>query len=172
MLQIRDLRYKLLTQDWIYVMWYSIQNSHYLKIAPCQYPFNKSVVKSFTLSKGLQTVTLNDVFTRSCPDRIYMCMVESDSFVGSFIKNPFFFQHMNLSELGFFVNNRSLPGAPVKMEFTDNPYKSNFIEMYQNLCNMHKNINITYKDFFLGVLLSLHLIYRVPKRAEWLAIPF
>lgn len=121
-----------------------------LKMSPCQYPFDKSIVKSYTLVKGIQTVTLNDIFTQKCPDKIYICMVETDAFVGNVKQNPFYFQHMNLSELGFFINNRSLPGAPVKMSFGDSAYQSDFIEMYQNLLEMHKNINITYEEFYRG----------------------
>jgi hypothetical protein len=121
-----------------------------LKLAPCLYPYDKSIVKSYTITKGTQTLTIPDVFTHTCPNRIYVVMVNSTNFIGDYHSNPFFFRHMNVSEIGFYVNNRSLPTAPIKMNFTDSEYTSNFIEMFQNLKLMHPDCLITYDEFFRG----------------------
>ena len=130
-----------------------------VKVRPVNYPFKKSIVKSYSIAKGMQSITLNDIFSGKCPDKIIIAMTTTKQYLGTYQSNPFNFQNFKLSEVGLYVNNVSLPGKPLTLDFKTDAYKSNFAEAFERLKSISPVENtLNYEDFFRGTtLLALDL---------------
>ncbi|VDI33603.1 Hypothetical predicted protein [Mytilus galloprovincialis] len=50
-------------------------------------------------------VTLQDLFLGSCPARVVIGFVDAEAAAGSYITNPFNFEHFNLKNIELYVNN-------------------------------------------------------------------
>jgi len=77
-------------------------------------------------------------------------MAKSASATGSFEENPYFFQHFNLSEIGFYLNNTPLPTKPLKLKFGDTPAESQYVEAWRRLRALNPDSIISYDDFHRG----------------------
>jgi hypothetical protein len=107
-------------------------------------------MRSQTVSKGSQVAIINDIFGNECPDQLYVCMVKSAAATGSFHENPFFLNHFNISEVGFYFNNISLPAKPLKLNFGESAYQSHYLEAYQRIQRQNPEWIVSYEDFYRG----------------------
>ena len=88
-------------------------------------------------------------------NRVFVGMVDNDSFTGVYKKNPFNFKHYNLSKIACFVNGESLPGQPLKLNFD----RDHFLEGYRSLftttgkINRDEGINIKRDEYKTGYTL-------------------
>ena len=79
-------------------------------------------------------------------------MVDNDSMNGIYSKNPFNFQHYNVQQVGVYINGESLPGQPIKTNFS----KNQFLEGYQSLfastgkLNSDSGLDIHRDDYMNG----------------------
>ena len=73
------------------------------------YPYQKTDVRTKHLAKGSYGDTLEDIYQGQVPSRLVVGFVESESYNGSFGKNPFHFQNFNLGKIGFYVDGESVP---------------------------------------------------------------
>lgn len=121
-----------------------------LKLKPAQYPFTSSKLHTYSIPKGSTNSVITDVFSSQCPDKLFVFMVDSVKAAGSFEENPYAFEHFNLSEIGFYVDNISLPSKPLKLDFGDTPSESNYIEAWQRIRELNPNSIISYEDFHKG----------------------
>lgn len=114
-----------------------------LKKGPAIYPIRRVECKSFIIPNGNPSLQKDNIFNGLVPKSLVLGMVESTSFNGGFKKNPFNFQHFNMSSLGISVNGEAIPFRPIQLSFGANP---RFIEafltqfsgtgkMYYNMCN-------------------------------------
>ena len=117
---------------------------------PIQYPFISSKISTHSIAKGSQSCIINDVFSNHCPDQLYICMVTSTTSSGSFFENPFYLQHFNVSEIGFYLNNTSIPSRPLQLNFGESPYQSLYLEAWKRLLAHNKDIRISFEDFHRG----------------------
>jgi len=81
------------------------------------YPFIKVQMKSFHISTGARNFNWDNLFNTECPTKVLVGFVESDSFSGNFKKNPFNFQHFDLSEIELCCDGTSVPSRPMKVNF-------------------------------------------------------
>ena len=75
--------------------------------------------KVFTLPRGQQSQHIDNAFLGEIPKRIAICMMDNDSYNGNYKKNPFNFQHYNLTQIGISVNGEEVPFKPLKLNFDD-----------------------------------------------------
>ena len=130
--------------------------SEALKVQPANYPFVSSKCRTFTIPKGSQNATFTDIFTsNTCPDHLILTLIKSVNFSGSYHANPFVYENASLSEIGFYVNNTSLPSKPLQLKFGDSAYSSHYIEAYQRICRENPNTIITFEDFHRGYSIFL-----------------
>ena len=104
-----------------------------LKIAPCKYPITRTEMKHFTLEKGVIDRFLNNAITGILPRRIFVMMVEQSAFSGSYTKNPFYFDHNNLSQLVCYIGGTAFPSQAMRPDFEKNLYVREFVALYQAL---------------------------------------
>ena len=62
---------------------------------------------------------MDNAFLGEIPKRIAVCMMDNDSYNGNYKKNPFYFQHYNLTQIRISVNEEEVPFKPLKLNFHD-----------------------------------------------------
>ena len=130
-------------------------HSERLKKQPANYIFDKTQIKAFTISKGEYSFRFDDIFSGDIPNFVVVGMVTSKAYSGDYTANPFNFIHKNISSLGVFIDDESLPTRPLKVNFS----QKNFIESYHNLftalgiLGRDKGINISRDEYNRGYTL-------------------
>lgn len=126
------------------------------KVKPISYPYDRSIIKNYSIASGLQTVTLNDIFTGKCPDKIMIAMNTTKRYLGSLQSNQYMFDHFKLSEIGFYLDNTPLPGKALSLKFGDDAFDSSYIEAWERLRkHLPTNTILSYSDFFRGYSIFL-----------------
>lgn len=125
--------------------------SEALQLKPAQYPFVSSKCRAFNIPKGAQSATFTNMFTTNvAPQEIIVCLVKSNAFNGSWHHNPFNFINGSLSEIGYYVNNTSVPYRPLQLKFGTKAYDSHYIEAWQRLKKANPEMIISFEDFYKG----------------------
>jgi len=90
-----------------------------LQNTPALYPFTTSELKVFSISQGSYNFSTDNLFSTNVPKRLYCALVLGAGFTGQYNKNPFFFQHVNVDFMGFYVSGQSRPGPPYQPNFKE-----------------------------------------------------
>ncbi|XP_066916396.1 uncharacterized protein F54H12.2-like [Clytia hemisphaerica] len=93
------------------------------------YPINRVTIKTRSIPIGLGSMNWENCIMGQMPNRVIIGMVENNAFNGSYKKNPYNFQHFNVSSIGVYVNGESLPANPMKLNFD----QSDFLDGYRSL---------------------------------------
>ena len=83
-----------------------------LKDSPALYPYYQSDIQAISISKGLQTFSIDNIFQGDIPSDLIVGLVSEKAYIGTYDKNPFNFQHFNCNYCGLFVNDISVPAQP------------------------------------------------------------
>ena len=62
---------------------------------------------------------IDNAFLGEIPKRIAICMMDNNSCNGNYKKNPFDFQHYNLTQIRISVNEEEVPFKALKLNFDD-----------------------------------------------------
>jgi len=121
-----------------------------LKLKPAQYPYTSSKIHTYSIAKGSSNAIITDLFSGKCPEKLFVFMVKSENAAGNFVRNPYVFQNFYLNEIGFYVDNISLPSKPLKLDFRSLASSSQYVEAWQRLRDLNPNSIISYEDFHGG----------------------
>lgn len=106
------------------------------------------------ISKGYKSFAFNNIFASDhLPDQIFMGLVDMDAKNGDITKDPFYFDHFDLTECRLQVNNTNLPIELLKPDFdTDQTYARTFRHLYENVSVKTNNagLSITPERFRWG----------------------
>ena len=76
-------------------------------------------IKAFTFSAAAQNISLTNFITgRDLPKRIVIGMIPNKAYHGSKTLNPFNFKNYRLTSADITVNNKSVFGKPLSLNFT------------------------------------------------------
>ena len=114
-----------------------LAQSEILNDTPALYPYIRSDIKTFTISKGEFALTVDDVFQGDVPTTLKVALVSSEAFNGSYKKNPYNFDHYNCNYAGFSVDGHPLPARPFQPNFKDKLY----VEPYFCLFNKQNKVD-------------------------------
>lgn len=126
-----------------------------LESVPALYPINRIDVKTHSVAAGLSSLIWDNVYQGQLPNRIFVGMVDNNSFTGTYKKNPFNFKHYNVNKAGCFVNGESLPGRPLKLNFKQDHYLEGYKSLFDasGKLNRDEGIDITRLDYKSGYTL-------------------
>ena len=110
-----------------------IVNQHNMELQKkmASYPIRRGVIKTFSIAVGTMQETKENLFTGKVPRRLIVALVDSGAFAGDVAKNPFNFQHFNLSSLCAYVDGERFPTRPLQPDFVN----GDTVEAYQSLFN-------------------------------------
>ncbi|XP_056003497.1 uncharacterized protein F54H12.2-like [Ostrea edulis] len=109
-----------------------LSHAKMLETTTAKYPFKKSIVKMYNLAKGLLNVSLENMFSGTRPDRLYIAFVSSLAAAGDYSKNPYNFQHFNISQIALYSDGNPVGNTPIKLNF-DAASGENVVAAYVNL---------------------------------------
>ena len=112
------------------------------------YPYTSSLIKKFSIQKGQTTEYFPAAFSGKLPTQVLLVMNETAADLGNYHKNPFNFQHFNLSRASLTVDGQ------LKREYRVN-FANQFDELlaafYQNIAIHNSNTGVVIdKDYFKG----------------------
>ncbi|XP_071144092.1 uncharacterized protein F54H12.2-like [Mytilus edulis] len=118
-----------------------------LKASPALYPYMKSTIKTYSLAAGIYSFSAEDLFLGNVPNSLVISCVSSESFNGSYKKNPFKMFHYNCNYLNFMVDGQNFPSRPLVPNYA----AGNFVEAYQTLySNTTSALHISRGDYTHG----------------------
>ena len=128
-----------------------------LSRSPALYPFHKSEIKAYSIPTGLLTWSIDDLFLGNVPDRVIVGLTDSLGYSGSVSKNPFNFQNMNVSFMGFYVDGTSQPSQPFTPDYNTKAYVAPYLSLFQGCGKYMKDEGnyITRDDFANGYALYM-----------------
>ena len=104
-----------------------------------QYAITRTAPKVFTVPRGQQSQHINNAFLCEIPKRIAVCMMDNDSYNGNYKKNPFNFQHYNLTRIGISVNGEEFPFKPLKLNFDGKLFVTAYSTLFSGTGKLYGN---------------------------------
>ena len=120
-----------------------------IRETPAKYVINRSNVIQNVIPKGSTEFYWDGIFPKAIPSKVVFGLLSQTSVNGDYTKNPFNFQHFNMTEVSLKVNGVEVYGTPLKLDFGVN---RNYSTTYLRLFEIYENtsLNISYKDFGAG----------------------
>jgi len=77
-----------------------------LENATAKYPIKRTVCKAFAIPQNYRDITYEKLVSGQLPTRLVVGLVNNASFNGRRDRNPFYFQHYNLSEIAVYLDGQ------------------------------------------------------------------
>ena len=116
------------------------------KLAYYYYP--KTSLRYSIIPQGVSRHEVNSILDNRVPSQVVVVFVRQDAFNGVYNKNPFYFEHLNVSEIGVYLGATPLMGRPLTADFEDNEYTevyNSFLEFFHA-----RNCSISKTEFAAG----------------------
>lgn len=101
-----------------------------LEESNAKYPIRRVECKSFTITAGLRNSSEENLFNGQLPKRIVLGFVSNNAYNGTYMTNPFNFQHFNVEQLGLTVDGQQIPGKPLQPNFDTNEYVQSYMSLF------------------------------------------
>ena len=107
-----------------------------------QYPFQRTDIRTYNIPQGSFGETIEDLYQGHVPSKIIVGLVDSSAFSGNYNKNPYHFQHFDISRIAFYVDNVSTPEQPLIVNIKESDYLKGFLSMYKVAGKLNENTDI------------------------------
>ena len=104
-----------------------------LYVGLIKYIINRTEVRAVTIETGATSRNIENVIIGQLPRRIYLGFVSNDAYSGNYKKNPFAFDHCNITSLACFVNDIQFPQRAYRPNFEKDQYLREYIEFLNSL---------------------------------------
>ena len=127
-----------------------IAQSEVIQSTPAIYPFTESQIKSYTISKGEYSLSLEDMFQSWIPSELILCMIDSKAYSGDYNSNPFYFKHLNTNYISLTVDGKNVPANPLQPNFDKGSYQQCYNTLFPNHTLKSNTNGITYTEYPQG----------------------
>jgi hypothetical protein len=118
----------------------SVAHEIALKKGPAIYPIRRVECKSFIVPAGNPSLRKDNLFNGLVPKTFVFGLVESEAFNSALKKNPYNFQHFNVSSIGITVNGEEMPFKPLQLSYGAAPkYVEAFSTLFSGTGKMYYN---------------------------------
>lgn len=120
-----------------------------LQTQPATYPIANSKIKTYTISSGIQSERISQIFRGNLPRQIIIGFVDSKGADGNISGNPFKFEHFNNNYFNCYINGEPI----IPRAFQPDPTNTNFWREYRwfldnTACILSNQTHgITYDEF-------------------------
>lgn len=114
-----------------------------LRVANAKYPITRCEVKTITIPANPLDIKLDNVVNGLLPRRIFMIMVDNESYNGSYGTDAFNFQHFNLSHIVTYVNGIQYPARAFQPKFEEGLFVREYMSLFKAL---NQNTTETFID--------------------------
>ena len=106
------------------------------------YPFKRTEVRAYNGNKGNTEVTIENPYESKIPTRFILGMVDADSYIGNWRKNPLNFKHYDISSAAFYIDDESITKQPYKLNPSDGKFIEPFMEFYSILGKAGEDVDV------------------------------
>ena len=85
-----------------------------MQTTEASYPFKISEVRAYNGNKGNTEVIIENPYESKIPTRFLLGMIDADSYIGNWRKNPLNFQHYDIQRAAFYIDDESIVKPPYK----------------------------------------------------------
>lgn len=137
-----------------------LNHSKQIEATSVKYTIMRNELKMNTIPKGSTEFYWDNIFPQAVPDRIVVALVDQKAVNGDYTANPFNFEHMGLTDVGVYINGESVPGRPLKTDFSTGLYSSAYTRLFEasGKWNNDAGLIITRDDFGNGYSLFVFTI--------------
>jgi hypothetical protein len=137
-----------------------LNHSKQIEATPVKYTIMRNELKMNTIPKGSTEFYWDNIFPQAVPDRIVVALVDQKAVNGDYTANPFNFEHMKLTDVRIYVNGESVPGRPLKTDFTKGLYSTAYARLFEasGKWNNDAGLIITRNNFGSGYSLFVFTI--------------
>lgn len=93
-----------------------------LEKAPAKYPVNRVDIKIVTLAQGVRDKAIDNLFPTHLPMRFVVGFVDNRAFNGDCRRNPWNFQHFNVSSIQAQTDGGPIPSQPLTPDYANDLY--------------------------------------------------
>ena len=114
---------------------------------------DRSLIKTFRVQSGTSDLTIFNALSRhQLPEQIIIGVVEQTAYSGNIAKNPFNFQHLDMSEVSLVVNGIHEPSEPYKISVVDGNYSNLYADFLLNtgIANEDRDFGLSEADYLGG----------------------
>ena len=132
-----------------------LAHSDMIKERKAVYNYTKSDIRTYNIAPGSHTWTGDDLFNGSIPSRIVVGVLDGQAYSGAIGRNPYAFNHHDVSYMSLCVNGNSVPGEPLTMDYKNNMFSSAYLSLYTGTNQYRSNFGneITREDYKRGYCL-------------------
>jgi hypothetical protein len=98
---------------------------------PAEYNIVRTVTRPITITRGVNSATLDNVTTGQLPRRVFYGFVKNSAYSGSYAENPFNFEHITLTQTALYVDGKCHPITPFQPLYTGE--NKNYVREYWSL---------------------------------------
>ncbi|XP_061170293.1 uncharacterized protein F54H12.2-like [Saccostrea echinata] len=137
-----------------------LNHSTQLESTPVKYIISRNELKMNTIPKGSTEFYWDNIFPQAVPYRIVIGLIDQKAVNGDYTANPFNFEHFNVSDVGVYVNGESVPGRPLKTDFTAGHFLSAYTRLFEASGKWNKDAGlvISRENFKAGYSLFVFTI--------------
>ena len=120
-----------------------------------KYPIKRVDMKFFTKGSARSDLSEQNLASGTLPRRVFIGLVESDSFNGKITKNPYNFKTFKLNEIVLRQNGIPIPYESISVNYPGNIYNEGYFSLLQASGKVFSNTsnNITYDQYKNGYAL-------------------
>jgi hypothetical protein len=111
-------------------------------------PMRKVEVKAFSIPTGSMQIINENLLSGQLPDRIILCLVNSQWWHGTQVSNPFVFKGYNLSYINVSLDTDQITSRPFELDFSDT--QPRYMRAYYNIFD-----TLGYSDCDVGLDMTL-----------------
>lgn len=108
-----------------------------LENTTAKYHYKRNEIKSFTISSGATSISLDNIVLGQLPTNIIFMMVDNDAYTGKRCKNPFNFKHNQITSLTLYMNGVQVPNDPIVMDFSADTYTRAYSTLFTSSGILH-----------------------------------
>lgn len=115
------------------------------------YPIDRSIVKTYHVSKGMTDEAFSNIFMGQIPQRIIIGLVKTSDYNGDYKTNPFTFSHFNLTHISLDINGRQYPSRPLEPNFETGQFARSYHSLLETVlgeCLDERSLGLSYDDYF------------------------
>lgn len=104
-----------------------------LAVAPARYPFTRAEVKHHSVAKDSNECVISNAIVGLLPRRMFITIVPTSAFSGSYAQNPYKFIHKNLNFAAVYLDGTQYPQQPYEPDFENGCVVRELLGLYQAL---------------------------------------
>ena len=120
-----------------------------LKNHLAMYPHSRTEMKYYNVQSGNSSVNIDDVFQNDVPQDLILGFVTTESFNGHMHKNPFYFHHCKVSQIGVTVDDIPILRKPYTPKFGAET-SANTTPLFRAMFVDNAELDLSHDDYDVG----------------------